>query len=540
MNGVPGNQEVYFGEGSRDSSFSSPEPNVSGPLHAKGIQQFRFGVLTVDYTVPGLIMTTLAEIVELDEELLHDLGLEPFIRCDPKERDNLLFLSPLILLEDLELKLGGFQERTAKGVLSRVAKHICESDDPSLFQVPEITAFHMGYAKRSKNKANKMAIDEEEAKLWLRFLNLKRFSQDQSRNPEDQEELESHGSSSSEEEVEEIPMEIDPPTAEDTPDPNLEDLVSPSKSGLKFPLQGSLILLFSILLIFFDKKKKKKSASSNDDEPKIGQNKVSDFLLFWIIPYLLNYTQQKVRVIVKHHEEVNNRHNFSSVHVWKKSSLDIIEEAMSSCGLSGELKKTIMTKYEDFYGTEQLEYEYDLLKSPENTSVILVPKRYKVTQMPAALQDIGTTWRELGDIKLIDHFVSKFIRSKKIQRDFLYSLPLLKNRQGIEYAILLPDEDTFNEVKRDLEKRSAEYLTPPKFIPKGGRNLIMPSIGLVTNTEKPLSVCFTYFQGTSISLCCFSFLDIAPYTFKPNTNRQEFRISLTYDLSVMHRSANFP
>ena len=478
-------------------------------------------------------MTTLAEIAELDEELLHGLELEPFIRCDPKESDNLLFLSPLILLEDLELKLGGFRERGAKDVLSRVAKHICESDDPSLFQVPEITAFHMGYAKRSQNKQNNMAIDEEEAKLWLRFLNLKRFSQDQSRNPEDQEELESQESSSSDDDIEEIPMEIDPPTAEDTPDPNLEDLVNPSKSGLKFPFKGSLILLFSILLIFFDKKKKKKLASSNDDEPKIGANKISDFLLFWIIPYLLNYNHRKVREIVKHHEEVNDRRDFKSVHVWKKSSLDIIEEAMSSCGLSGELKKTIMTKYEDFYGTEQLEYKYDLLKSPENTSVILVPKRYKVTKMPAELQDIGTRWREIGDIKLTDQFVSKFIRSKKIQRDFLYSLPLLTNRQGIDYAILLPDEDTFIEVKRELEKRSAEYLNPPKFTPKGGRDLIMPSVGLVTTTEKHLSVCFTYFQGTLFLISRYSPVYV-------QAQYKQARISLTYDLSVMHRSTNLP
>ena len=446
-------------------------------------------------------MSTLAKIVELDGEILSEkFGLEPRFCCSPNESDNLLHLSPITLLEDLELRDGGFKDTSAKDVLSRVAKHICDSKDPSLFQIPEIPAFHMGYAKRSKNKKRNMAIDHEEAKIWMSYLNLSRFNQDS-------EGEESHEPTSSDEE-----MDIDPPTAQDTPNQDDKDLVCPRNSGLKFPLKGSHILLFSILLIFFDKKKKKaNSTRSNEDEPKIGANKVSDFLLFWIIPYLLSYTQKKVREIVKHHQE-HNRREFRST--CKKSSFDVIKEAMSTCGFPAELKTTILSKYKDFYGTEQLEYEYDLLKSPENTPVILVPKRYKVTQMPVELEDIGNNWRELGDITLTRLFVSKFIRNRDIQRDLFDSFPLLTNRQGVDYAIILPDEETFLEVISDLDETGRDIFIPPKVYPKGG-DIIVPSIGMVTTREKHLSVCFSYFQGKlAVSRCkivtfCFFLEEIA-------------------------------
>ena len=115
---------------------------------------------------------------------------------------------------------------------------------------------------------------------------------------------------------------------------------------------------------------------------------------------------------------------------------------------------------------EQLECEYDLLKTPKNTPVILVPKRYKVTQMPAHLEDIGNKWLELGDITLTKLFVSTFIRNKEIQRDLFHSLRLLTSRQGVDYAIILPDEETFLEVIRDLEEKVVISLSLQKFIPK--------------------------------------------------------------------------
>ena len=102
-------------------------------------------------------MASLSKIVDLKEKILiEEFGLEPRIRYNPSESDNLLHLSPIVLLDDKELREGGFQDRGAKDVLSRVAKHICDSEDPSFFQVPEIIDLQMGYAKRSANKASRM------------------------------------------------------------------------------------------------------------------------------------------------------------------------------------------------------------------------------------------------------------------------------------------------------------------------------------------------------------------------------------------------
>ena len=108
-------------------------------------------------------MSTLEKIVELDEEILSEkFGLEPRFCCSPNDSDNLLHLSPIILLEDLELRDGEFKDTSAKDVLSRVAKHNWDSKDPSLFQISEIPAFHMGYAKKPENKKRNMAIDQEQ------------------------------------------------------------------------------------------------------------------------------------------------------------------------------------------------------------------------------------------------------------------------------------------------------------------------------------------------------------------------------------------
>ena len=121
------------------------------------------------------------------------------------------------------------------------------------------------------------------------------------------------------------------------------------------PREDRTFFCFESFLIFYDKKKKKiNSTRSNEDEPRTGAKKVSGFLLFWIIPYLLSYTHQKVREIVKRHQD-QNRREFRSTR--KRFSFDFIKEAMSTCGFPAELKTTVLSKYKDFYGTEQLEYE---------------------------------------------------------------------------------------------------------------------------------------------------------------------------------------
>ena len=452
-------------------------------------------------------MSSLSDITGIEPKLLErKFQLDPSSNYDPNQTENLIFLSPLVLLEDSELKLGGCQDIGAKTVLGRIGKDILDSDDHSLFQVPEITNLHMGYGKKSANKKGKMALTEEEAKVWKSLLDLSRFSR--SRN-----DVEEGSLGEKDKEDEEEPMEIDQidfPTPKDTQALALEPteegtdpgLVSPSKSGnrLKIPLKGRYILLFSILLIF-EMKKKKRVENSNKDEEKIGANKISDFLLFWILPYLLHFNHRKVRAIIQHHE-VNSSDVFSEF--VKKSASDIIEDSFASpnCEFSDELQNALLEKYRDCYG-QQMDVKYKLLKANDNSPIILVPKRYKVKkEMPACLYDIGKNWRKFGNVTLLDEFMKVFFADSRIQEDFFQSLRDLKYRQGINFAILLPDEGTFMKLMSDLKEKKVRLFSKPKEVPKGGRNLISPCIGLVKSTdpEKPLTVCFSYFQGRCFSL----------------------------------------
>ena len=460
-------------------------------------------------------MATLSEITGVEEELLKSkFKLEPHFRYDPEERENLLFLSPLLLLEDLELSQllqlpeGYRQENGAKEILSRVAKDILDSNDHSLFQVPEVIYLHLGYGKNSENKKG-MALTEDDAKVWKSFLNMTRFTS--ATDAVGSISTAHSGPTNADEEPSgegERPMDIDFPTPEDRQALDVEpDLVSPDKSGWKIPLKGRYALLFSILLIFFDKKKKKKKEEEEeeedpkDEEGKIGANKISDFLLFYILPYLLSFNHRKVMEIMQHYRATGGEFK----EFVEKSPWDIIQESFThaSCEVSDELKIFIEDKYKDYYGSEQLKRaRYKLLLTKDDTPIILVPKRYIVKDMPVKIDDIGRNWRTLGDITLVDEFMGMFIKNKEIQEDFLHSLKdHVKNRQGIDYSILLPDEETFNEVIGKLQNQSADYFSRPKVIQKGGRNLISPCFGLVTHTAKHLTVCFSYFQGTCFSVC---------------------------------------
>lgn len=73
----------------------------------------------------------------------------------------------------------------------------------------------------------------------------------------------------------------------------------------------------------------------------------------------------------------------------------------------------------------------------------------------------------------------------------MHSFPLLTSRQGVDYAIIQPDEDTFLEVIRDTEETSRVYFIPPKFYLKGDHDIIVSSVGLVTTREKHLRVCIS-------------------------------------------------
>ena len=187
-------------------------------------------------------MTTLSEITRIEQKVLESkFQLEPYFRYNPSQRENLLFLSPLVLLEDYELKQGGYKDYGAKTILGRVAKDILEKNYGNvLFQVPEVIYLHMGYGKKSENKNGKMALSEEDADVWRNFLDQTRFTRSTN-----------SGEESSLSEGINFATSEDSQALESTADEGKASLVYPSKSGLKIPLKGRYILLFSILLIFF-------------------------------------------------------------------------------------------------------------------------------------------------------------------------------------------------------------------------------------------------------------------------------------------------
>ena len=428
-------------------------------------------------------MSTLQEITKLDSEVLKKIKLEAHFFCDPNRSENLYFLSPLLLLEDYDLKKGGFKDNGAKKILGRVTKDILNRKDDVLFQVPEVIYLHMGYGKKSDNKKGKMALTAEEGALWMNFLNLSRFAR-----------FSSSDETTSDGLGEEEPMELSFPTEDDT-QAHDQDVVLPRNSGLLIPLKGRYILLFSILLIFDEKKekrKKKEEDRSDIDEATIGPNKISDFMLFWILPYLLNFSHRKVQEVKKHREEQGSKF-FDFV---KRSTFNVIDESFAPCGVSGEHREVVLEHFKDYYGTEQLKHEYELFKTVDGTPLILVPKRYIIKDMPATLEDIGQNWRNLGRTTLLAEFMNLFIKNREMQEDFLYSLKDLKYRQGIDYAVLLPDEETFEELIGRLEEESPEYFIRPR---QTGRPLIAPRIGLLKNPQKDLRVCFSFFQGMQFS-----------------------------------------
>lgn len=435
-------------------------------------------------------MTTLSEIVKIEEDVLETkFELEASYRYDPEQKENLVFLSPTVLLEDLELRgYGGLKDRGPKEVFSRLTKDILGSKTHSFFEVPEIPYLHMGYGKTSENKKHNMALTENEAKVWMNFLDL-------SRRKKPGEVLRAG----------ETPMEEDVtfPTPELPEDyhafeferGDAEELVDPSNSGLKRLVKGAYLLFFSILLVFF-KKKDPPPEDAEDEEEKIGPNKISDFLLFWIIPYLLDFTQQKVNAFNAHHDECKRKSGEEGepfqVSTVEWSSMDIIQEAFQSCKVPRKLQKTLLDKYRKYYGTEQLNCNYNLPATKVGTPIILVPLRYKVTDMPVRIEHLGTKWREIGNVRLVDEFISKFIENEEIQTDFLNSFGYLKDTFASDYGIILPDEDTFTELLEKIEEEHPDIL---RRVPKQGRDLVSPRLGVVKHTERNRSVCFSYFQG---------------------------------------------
>lgn len=452
--------------------------------------------------------TTLAEIFNVEPELLiEEFRLQPYHCYDPQEKDNLVFLSPTVCLEDLELREGGWKDRGAKEVLGLLAKDILKTKDASLFQVPEITLFHMGYGKRSQNKKNNMAISEIEAKAWLKMLDL--ASRKASKKLETVADGNDESVNQKEDKTTKTPMEVDFPTGtlptmedthalevKDSEDVIPEDVIDGADSGLKISVKSSYLLFFSILLIFYEKKLGKPSSIENN----IGGNKISDFLLFWMLPYLLNYTEQQLNLVKEHHKTQSKKNETPeiSIQVVQMSAKDIITKAFKSCNVPGPQQGKVLARLRNYYGPGQLERSYNLPKGKE--PVILVPLRYQVTDMPVQMEDIGKRWREIGNVRLIDSFLMKLIESKKIQEDFFHDA--LKDLQEKEefagnYGILLPDEETFAELMVGTEDKKPDLFMKfgGKLIDKQGRDLATPRVALVRNDNRNVSVCFSYFQG---------------------------------------------
>ena len=445
-------------------------------------------------------MTTLTEIVNIEEEVLDEkFQLKAWHRYHPEQKENLVFLSPTLLLEDLELRDGGLKDRGPKEVFSRLTKDILILKKPSLFQVPEVPYLHMGYGKSSENKKHNMAVTENEAKAWLEVLDLASHKKSgevlQTVNVKDHEDGEE----------EHMKVDVTFPTRQDTQAYEFEkgepeDLVDPSNSGLKRWVKGSYLLFFSILMIFF-KKKDPPAPNSERKEEKLGANKISDFLLFWILPYLLNFTQQKVNAFNDHHAECKRKSGKEGdpfrVPTVEKSAMDIIQDAMQSCKVPRELKQIIMEKYREYYGTAQLKRKYNLLASKAHSPIILVPLHYKVTDMPVAIEHLGTKWREIGNVSFFDEFISKFIANDDIQTDFLNAFEFLTDVFSTDYGIVLPDEDTFNELIEQIEEEHPDIL---RKMPNQGKDLVSPRLGLVKHADRTQSVCFSYLQGTLFSI----------------------------------------
>lgn len=451
----------------------------------------------------------MSKIFNVEPRLLQSkFRLEPDHQCHPDERENLVFFSPSVLLEDLALRQGGWKDRGAKEVLGLIAKDILTSKDYSLFQVPEITYFHIGYGKKSDNKKGRMAITKPEAQNWMNFFDLAEWKANRrlARNREDVNAMARSREGEADMEVEDVhvdrafsfPTEKDFQALEFNTEDCEEDVIDPSDSGLKIRgVKSRYLLFFSILLMYY--KKENHKSNTKRKTGSVGPNKISDFLLFWILPYLMNFTQQQLNNINEHHKAQSKTSGVPefSVPTVSMSAMEIIQAVFGSCHVPEAKQGELLDKYRSYYGTDKLERKYSLpaVESRDNEPIILVPLHYQKRKMSLKLSDIGRKWREIGDVCLVEEFIQKFIESREIQEDFLNSIREQEEIENykVDYAIILPDQDTFTELLHSIEEKHPDLFK--KCTEKQGKDFVTPRLGFVNNADKTFTVCFSYFQG---------------------------------------------
>lgn len=445
---------------------------------------------------------SLSEITGVDKKDLREkFGLEPLYQYDRNESENLIFMSPTVLLKDSELSHGGLDEMEPKKVLSLVTKDILESKDYTLFQVPELTCLHMGYGKNSANKEGKMALSEKDAKTWFSILNLSALKLEAYDQEQD-------GENTQEEERTEA-MEVD------SSPQGYDDTVHPRNSGLLIPQKGSRILCMSILIINSENRGQKKKSVSVDTQSsetvhgdnetaeeeeikskgRIGPNKISDFLAFWVLPYLLNFTQRKVQEIETHYR-AQKKNPQSHVKTVKKSTMDIVADATQS--MPEEILLKLKEKLEKYFSAEILEKEYTLLKCEDGSPVVLVPLQYVFDTgkaHPLRIEDLGRFWDCDGKVLSRREFLNAFIRNRKVQKDYFECMKDAKFRQGVNYSIILPDKAAFEFLLNKVRNADPNVLTTLKDAKSQGRGLICPRHTVVKCNEQNLVVCFAFFQG---------------------------------------------
>ncbi|PFX13258.1 hypothetical protein AWC38_SpisGene22671, partial [Stylophora pistillata] len=371
----------------------------------------------------------------------------------------------------------------AEKVLSLVTKDILGKKDLTSFQVPELTCLHMGYGKKSGNKEGRIAISEKDAKAWFEYLSLSKLK----KYLEGDKQTGGRDSASQTRRVTEGFGSYD-------------DTVYPSDSGLLSPMKGSQILCLSILAIN-SKSPKEKSGSNQvnlceDDEDRklsnehedeedgesrgtIGPNKISDFLSFWTLPFLLNFSQRKVEEVCKFHE-AKNENPRDIIKTVQKSTLDIFTEAtiMSKPEVRDGLKK----KLKRFYGTKKLKEKYTLLEC-NGSPIVLVPCQYILLQgnpVPLRLEDIGHKWKKDDTLMSTEEFLSVFVNDMEVQEDYFNCMKDAGLRQGVDYAIIFPDESVFKLLLQNLEPDMSMVL---EHVKSQGKGMITPSHSVKQRTS---------------------------------------------------------